>query len=227
VTEPRDHLSDHLLGELTGDEQRRFDEALAADPSLADEVAQLAPLVERLEALDALAWDPPAPPPLPPDLVAPAARPSWWRRRIALRPLPVAVAATALIALGIVAGLLVGDAGDPDQGGRVVALAPLEPLGDGASGQVTFPSGGGQAEVDLAGLPPSRDGEFYELWLLNSADDLVSLGSFSVPASGQLHVSVPLPAGSERFAAIDLSVEPPDGNPAHSSRSLLRAPLSS
>jgi hypothetical protein len=53
----------------------------------------------------------------------------------------------------------------------------------------------------------------------------VSLGSFSVPASGQVQVTVPLPADPSRFAALDVSVEPPDGNPAHSKRSVLRAPL--
>ena len=36
---------------------------------------------------------------------------------------------------------------------------------------------------------------------------------------------MPLPADPSRFAAIDVSVEPGDGNPAHSKRSVLRAPL--
>ena len=78
----------------------------------------------------------------------------------------------------------------------------------------------------VTGLEPSADGEFYELWLLNSADDLVSLGSFDVPASGEIEVTVPVPSGAEdSFAALDISVEPGDGKPAHSGRSVLRAPL--
>ena len=74
-------------------------------------------------------------------------------------------------------------------------------------------------------MQPSADGNFYELWLLNSADDLVSLGSFRVPASGEADVTVPLPADPEGFAALDISAEPDDGDPAHSTRSVLRAPL--
>jgi anti-sigma-K factor RskA len=64
------------------------------------------------------------------------------------------------------------------------------------------------------------------LWLLNSPEDLVSLGSFSVPASGEVDVTVPVPGDPDAFGALDVSVEPPDGNPAHSSKSVLRAPLS-
>ena len=81
--------------------------------------------------------------------------------------------------------------------------------------------------MKLRGLPPSEPGQFYELWLLNTVDDMVALGSFSVPASGELDVTVPLPADAGRFAALDLSLEPDDGDPAHSTISVLRAPLES
>jgi hypothetical protein len=46
-----------------------------------------------------------------------------------------------------------------------------------------------------------------------------------VPASGEVEVSVPIPGDPGAFSALDISVEPPDGNPAHSSESVLRAPL--
>ena len=107
----------------------------------------------------------------------------------------------------------------------MIALAPVEPLGGRASGTATFASSGERATVHLTGLPPSGVGEFYELWLLNSADDLVALGSFAVPASGEVDVTVPVPGDAGDFAALDVSVEPADGDPAHSSRSVLRAPL--
>ena len=78
----------------------------------------------------------------------------------------------------------------------------------------------------LRGLPPSADGDFYELWLLNSADDLVSLGSFTRARVGRRSTSrVPVPGDAGDFAALDVSVEPGDGDPAHSTRSVLRAPL--
>ena len=81
--------------------------------------------------------------------------------------------------------------------------------------------------MSLRGLPPSEPGQFYELWLLNSVDDMVALGTFSVPASGAVDVTVPLPADAGRFGALDLSLEPDDGDPAHSTISVLRAPLKS
>jgi anti-sigma-K factor RskA len=117
-----------------------------------------------------------------------------------------------------------GDDG-ADVSGRVVTLAPVEPLGGDARGTATL--SGRTATVRLSGLQPTRDGQFYELWLLNSPDDLVSLGSFAVPASGEIDVSVPVPGDAGSFSAFDVSREPPDGNPAHSSKSVLRAPLAS
>ncbi len=128
-----------------------------------------------------------------------------------------------MLALGVLGGALLGGGDDATTGGRVLVLAPVEPLGGSASGTATL--AGDQASISLAGLAPSAKGEFYELWLLNSADDLVALGSFKVSASGAAEISVPVPGNPDDFAAIDVSVEPADGDPAHSTRSVLRAPL--
>ena len=227
-----DRLPDYLLGELDDAERRAFEAELARDPALAAEVERLRPIVSRLESLDAAGWDPPAAPALatlPRELPEPPApardRPAWWRRALVLRPLAAGTLALVLLALGVGAGLLLGDGDDAGVSGQVVALAPVEPLGGAASGTATISTQDGRANVQVSGLQPSADGDFYELWLLNSPDDLVSLGSFRVPASGEVDVSVPLPGNPDDFAALDVSVEPPDGNPAHSSRSVLRAPL--
>jgi len=48
----------------------------------------------------------------------------------------------------------------------------------------------------------------------------------TVNASGEADVTVPVPGDPGRFAALDVSVEPADGDPRHSARSVLRAPLS-
>jgi anti-sigma-K factor RskA len=230
----RDHVSDYLLGELSDAERARFEAALAADPGLAAEVERLRPVVARLDALEPSVWVPPDDlpplPPLPGTAAPPAApaprRPRWWQRPLALRPLPAAAIATVLLVVGIAAGVLVaGGDGDDAAGGRVIALAPVEPLGGKATGTAQFAASGERAKVHLTGLPPSEDGEFYELWLLNAPDDLVSLGSFQVPASGEVDVSVPVPGDAGAFKALDVSVEPADGDPAHSSKSVLRAPL--
>ena len=231
-----DQLSDYLLGELDGEERDRFEAALAADPALAAEVERLRPVVSRLATLEPAAWEPAGDlPPLPP-LVSAAdegragaaapRRPRWWQRSLVLRPFPAAALAVVLLALGLVSGTLLSG-GDPDEasGGRVIALAPVEPLGGQATGTARFAASGERATVHVSGLPPSEEGEFYELWLLNAPDDLVSLGSFSVPASGEVDVTVPVPGDADAFQALDVSVEPADGDPAHSAKSVLRAPL--
>ena len=92
--------------------------------------------------------------------------------------------------------------------------------GGDAHGEARLASGA--ATVDVSGLPPSARGQFYELWLLNSADDLVALGSFRVPASGDARVTVPVPGDPAGYRFVDLSVEPDDGDPAHSGDSVLR-----
>jgi anti-sigma-K factor RskA len=222
----RDDLSDYLLGELEDTEHVRFEAEVAADPDLAAEVERLRPVVRRLDALDPAVWAPAGElPPLPAVACEPGARRTrWWQRALVVRPFPAAALAAVLLALGIGAGVLLS--GNADEGdGRVIALAPVEPLGGTASGTARFAASGERATVHLTGLPPSEDGEFYELWLLNAPDDLVSLGSFSMPASGELDVTVPVPGDAQGFAALDVSVEPADGDPAHSSKSVLRAPL--
>jgi hypothetical protein len=133
-----------------------------------------------------------------------------------------------LLALGVAAGILLG--GREDEGavsaGRVVTLGPVN-AGDPGEGTATLAADGDRATVRLRGMPTSEPGQFYELWLLNSVDDMVALGTFSVPASGAVDVTVPLPADAGRFGALDLSLEPDDGDPAHSTISVLRAPLKS
>ena len=46
-----------------------------------------------------------------------------------------------------------------------------------------------------------------------------------MPASGEIDVTVPVPGDAGAFKALDVSVEPADGDPAHSAQSVLRAPI--
>jgi anti-sigma-K factor RskA len=216
-----ERLFDYLLGELAPEERAAFE----ADPARVADAERLRPIVTRLESLERDEWDPPE----APALVLPGAResramPRRRRRVLTLRPLVAAGLALLLLAIGVGAGRLLGEGGGPDRG-RVLALDAVEPAGGSAHGTATILAHGGRARFIVRGLKPSANGGFYELWLMNSADDLVSLGSFRVPASGKADVTVPLPADPDGFAALDISAEPADGNPAHSASSVLRAPL--
>ena len=75
----------------------------------------------------------------------------------------------------------------------------------------------------MTGLRPSRPGEYYELWLLNSPDDLVSVGAFRVGEDGTATVEFPLGVDPRRYQLVDVSVERDDGDPGHSARSVLRS----
>ncbi len=87
------------------------------------------------------------------------------------------------------------------------------------------PEAGGRATVELRGLEPSGDRDFYELWLLGDDGELVSLGSVRVPASGDATLDVELPVDPKDFRYLDLSREPDDGDPGHSTISILRGPV--
>ena len=211
-----ERLSDYLLDELAPHERAAFE----SDPARVAEAERLRPIVTRLASLEREQWDPPE----APALALPRApeprrepRPAPRRRRmLSLTPRLAAGLAVLLLAIGVGAGLLINgrDGGSATDRGRRLALDPVEPAGGSAHGTATILTRDGRARFRVRGLKPSAHGDFYELWLMNSADDLVSLGSFRVPASGEADVTVPLPADPDGFAALDISAEPADGNPA-------------
>lgn len=228
-------ISDYLLGELSGDQLAEAERRYREDPSFRDEVDRLRPAVRLLDGLPDQAWQATEPPPLqvPVEETTAGARPEssrrtqrWWQGLL-LRPAFAGVAALALIALGIAFGVLVagGDSDPTPEGGDLLALEPVEPRGEGATGSARLVGGGGgEAVVEVSGVEQSAEGEFYELWLLSGPDELVSLGSFKVGASGEETVRVPLPVDPDEFEFVDISVEPDDGDGSHSGRSILRAP---
>jgi anti-sigma-K factor RskA len=225
-------ISDYLLGELSGEELAEAERLMREDPGFRAEVERLRPAVQSLEELPREAWEDLEPPPLAiggstasrPEPSRPKSR--WWRP-FALRPAFAALASVMLLAVGVGVGVLLADTGTegPAAGGRTLALEPVDPRGSGATGSAELiGGGGGEAVVHISGVSPNAPGEFYELWLLSSPDDLVSLGSFKVGSSGEATVRVPLPVDPAEFEFIDLSVERDDGDASHSGRSVLRAP---
>ncbi|MFN8162163.1 MAG: anti-sigma factor [Solirubrobacterales bacterium] len=255
-------VSDYLLGELSAGERAEAERLMREDPSFRAEVERLRPVVERLSEMPAEGWESLDPPPLrltERDL-APAPRggrapstatagdagvdrpapPAARRRRLGflregftLRPAFAGLAAAALLAVGVGAGLALDSGGGGASGGREVALQPIGTVDAGATGTATFAAsttsgpedaGGPQAVIELRGMRPSPPGTYYEMWLMNSASDLVSLGSFRVPTSGKATITVPLPEDPGRYHYFDISVERNDGDPGHSGVSVMRAP---
>jgi anti-sigma-K factor RskA len=183
-------------------------------------------LERHLERLPREAWDRPAPPPppWPAEETTPARR-----RRLVLRPVAAALASIALLAVGIGAGLLVSGDDDGAGGGDLerVELAPVVSAAENAGGTAELrPEAGGRAKVELRGLRPSGERDYYELWLLGDDGELVSLGAVRVPESGDATLDVELPVDPKRFRYLDVSREPDDGDPGHSTISILRGPVS-
>ncbi len=84
---------------------------------------------------------------------------------------------------------------------------------------------GSTVDVTADGLPPLRSGRFYELWALGTKGRMVSIGTFTVDGQGHAQASMSLPVSLKKFPVLDVSVERPDGDPTHSGKSLLRAPV--
>lgn len=140
------------------------------------------------------------------------------RGRAPLRWQPWALAAALVLAAVLAATALLPLTDRPE----VVASATLEPLDDvsQARAQLLVGDDGHVLEIDELDLPDT-DG-YYELWLLTAeGDGLVSLG----PVEQRASVDVPTVIDTERFSVVDISREPPDGDPSHSTDSVLRGAL--
>lgn len=127
-----------------------------------------------------------------------------------------------------IAAILVASAiGGSDEGPQLVAQADLLtdtlPVATDAEADVNLVrTGDGYAlDIDLTSLPVASNGEL-ELWIINDGvDDMHSLGVLM--SSGRF--ALPDGVDPEDFPIIDISVEPFDGNPAHSGQSTLRGRL--
>ncbi|GAB7190863.1 hypothetical protein NUM3379_15700 [Kineococcus sp. NUM-3379] len=192
----------------------------AADPAPAEAAPPVAPADEAPPVAPADEATSAAPGPGGRVVAFPAPRTAGRRRW-----LPVAAALLAGLAGGLGAGLALGGrTPERDAPGPVaLARADLAPLARAGAGSARVLAVGDHRElaVDVRDLP-DPDGGFYEVWLLSPEGGLVSLGAVVGPSA-----RVPLPAGVdlERFAVVDVSREPLDGDPGHSSDSVLRGTL--
>ncbi|HKJ55391.1 MAG TPA: anti-sigma factor [Nitriliruptoraceae bacterium] len=143
-------------------------------------------------------------------------------RRTGGSPIAWMAAAAAAVVL-VVGGIWVTTQPATEQ----VATFAMEPLDDRVAtevdGDVVRDGDATVVELDLTALPELPAGEFYELWLLDLDNgELVSLGEVDAATT-----TVPIegPVDATAFPVIDVSVEPADGEPAHSGDSVLRGPI--
>ena len=140
------------------------------------------------------------------------------RRRVAPW---IALAAAVGVVLGGVVGASLMRSAPPE----IVASVALEPLADySTTGTATVEvvDGTEMLAVDVSGLP-STDG-YFEVWLLApDASSMIALGTLPAGESTVL----PLPAGVSLadYPVVDISAEPYDGDPAHSTDSIVRGTL--
>jgi hypothetical protein len=144
----------------------------------------------------------------------PARPPSGPSRRGRRRGLLTGLGALVVV-LGATAALVL-------PGRETVATAALEPLEPGAAGTVALVEDRNGRAVRIEDPQLAEVDGYYEVWLASpELDRLVSLGPY-VP--GQVN-RVPGAVDLAAYPVLDVSIEPVDGDPTHSARSVLRGTL--
>jgi len=228
-----------LLGEMDWDERSSFEKRISGDPKLAARVESMGLVTGRLESLPAEALNPPEPPALDRSVFgegmgrSSSASPerrrgfrlSWsgsgfgWPQAVV-----GGMAAVVLFAAGAVFGTSLGGNGAQPVATEQLALSAFGPEApSGAEGEVSLVSSGSdRLRLSVSGLRETGPREFYELWLLGAKGELVSLGSFRVDPEGGSEIEVPVPVDPDRYRFYDVSIQPENGSPQHSGRSVLR-----
>jgi hypothetical protein len=135
------------------------------------------------------------------------------------RAIPWLVGAAAAVVLLVVGVAVLADRSSSSD---VVASVQLDRLGSAGSGaaELVEQDGRYRLQVDTADLDPG-DG-FLEVWVIDSdVSKLVSLG----PVRADGTYDLPPDLDPRQFPVVDVSVEPLDGDPAHSGDSVLRGQL--
>ena len=223
--ETRDLLAGEALDALSREDAERLERELAADPSLARErdayratVASLDSGVAREQPPDGLfdrilgEIDEGSVPHAQPEPSPPTRRRRSWVPRLAL-----AGAAAALVVAVALAALDGSDA--PDARADVAGTEEFPDV-RGVAELFSPTTAGGSLVLELENLPPPPVGSHYEVWVLReeAGEAMEAVGSFT-PTGGTAELDLPLP-GPGDFQAVDVSVEPDGGSPAHSGVSL-------
>ncbi|MFZ0323096.1 MAG: anti-sigma factor [Actinomycetes bacterium] len=162
--------------------------------------------------------------------LAAEASPAGGAEVIALAPrrrwstgLLVAASLVSLVA-GVVGAVVLTDGSNSPAPSSVVAQTDLAALKDRSGvgdAQVVTDAGNQMLHVDATGLTAGKG--FYEVWLIDPKTfDMVGLGVLD-GSTGDF--AVPPGLNLARYSVVDVSLEPYDGDPAHSRDSIVRGQL--
>jgi hypothetical protein len=137
--------------------------------------------------------------------------------------------AAAVLVIAALAGAAVvlgrGTTGDTTQLVARASLsgAGLDPGGDSTgAAELLEGDAGWKVAIEVDDLPDAPDGSYYEAWLLGpDGSQVQSLGALE----GNARLAVPDGLAIDDFPLVDVSIEPIDGDPGHSSKSVLRGEL--
>lgn len=231
------HLADlaglYSVGALEGDDLSRFEEYLATNDELQDEVAGYRATAARLSEVTATT---------PPDglrervLAAaaatrqdPPARPPERRPASRLSRGVLAVAAAVALVVAALGGFVLTDRGEPtSELAKVLAhsdvrIVPLTGVdSDAAAGHVVVSETSGRVVVVSNQMPPAAKGRTYELWRIDG-NGVHKAGLFEPDERGYVEAVLPMPlAGATGFAITD---EPDGGSPQATTPILMQAEL--
>ncbi|WP_051552105.1 anti-sigma factor [Nocardioides sp. URHA0020] len=144
------------------------------------------------------------------------------RRRPRRRTVLAAVAAVVvLVAAATCTGLLLRSTDEP-AAPPAYAQVRLQPVTGSGTGTVTMQPDGHRTLMTLstAGLPDAGAHRYYYAWLLDpGTNKMLPLGQVRADGTASFDVTSGL---VDAYAAVDVSVERDDGDPAHSPTSVLR-----
>jgi anti-sigma-K factor RskA len=222
---PHPDLGGYVLGALTPDEERRFQEHLADCSTCRAEVAELAGLPRVLEAvaeepseevrertfaaIRKAAEDRTGRTAAEPDRTT-----AGWRALLTRRP---ALVAAVLVLLAVAVGVLFGGR---DEAGQPVTVPLVAVAGERGSGEATISrsTAGLTIRLSVEGLAPNPPRTYYECWYVGEADsgpqpERVTGGTFIVGPDGTAQATMTTAADYRRYAGIAVTLETDDGDP--------------